>query len=209
MNMVGSNLLALNPTTTAALIAGGVVIVGFFIKYVLDRQPPPTPADKAIISFFVQCFNRPAFKTSFAKEDKEEDYVKAVEDTLTAINTGKLFRRDSTTILKESGSRHELRNAGWRKNMEKVAQDLQNIKQTYTASVKSGKTRVFKYPSDEDAKKNNTESAYFMPDKDPEAIETIDELRDHAIETLVSICREARVASEGLGPLPKKKKNKQ
>lgn len=44
--------------------------------------------DVELIRFYAQCFDRPAFQDPFRQEGSMESFDKAMEDTLTAINTG-------------------------------------------------------------------------------------------------------------------------
>lgn len=60
-----------------------------------------TDGDKEIIKFFVQCFDRPAFHDKIYQEGSMEDFDKAIEDTIIALNTGILRARDGS-ILKQS-----------------------------------------------------------------------------------------------------------
>lgn len=56
---------------------------------------------RKIIKFFVQCFDRPAFHDKIYQEGSMEDFDKAIEDTIIALNTGVLRARDGS-ILKQS-----------------------------------------------------------------------------------------------------------
>ena len=42
--------------------------------------------DKELIKFFVQCFDRPAFQDRIYQEGRMEDFDKAIEDTIIALN---------------------------------------------------------------------------------------------------------------------------
>lgn len=44
--------------------------------------------DKELIKFFIQCFDRPAFHDRICQEGRIEDFDKAIEDTIIALNTG-------------------------------------------------------------------------------------------------------------------------
>ena len=50
--------------------------------------------DKELIKFFVQCFDRPAFQDRIYQEGRMEDFDRAIEDTIIALNTGVLRTRD-------------------------------------------------------------------------------------------------------------------
>lgn len=71
--------------------------------------------DKAIIKFFVQCFDRPAFQDDIYQEGRMEDFDKAIEDTLIALNTGVMRTRDGEK-LKQAEGKSAIQNPIWRKN---------------------------------------------------------------------------------------------
>jgi hypothetical protein len=54
-----------------------------------NSQDPEAALDSDLFGLFA----RPAFTTRFSKEDKEEDFLEAIKDTMTAINTGQLYSR--------------------------------------------------------------------------------------------------------------------
>ena len=60
-----------------------------------------TDNDISLIKFFVQCFDRPAFQDNINQEGRMEDFDKAIEDTIIALNTGILRTRDGA-IIKQS-----------------------------------------------------------------------------------------------------------
>lgn len=47
-----------------------------------------TDEDKELIKFFIQCFDRSAFQDRICQEGRMEDFDKAIEDTIIALNTG-------------------------------------------------------------------------------------------------------------------------
>jgi len=64
------------------------------------RDTAPTPiADVDLIRFYSQCFDRPAFQDYFHQEGSMEAFDRAIEDTITAINTGCLRARDGGSSL--------------------------------------------------------------------------------------------------------------
>jgi hypothetical protein len=170
----------------AALITATVAILGWFVNHALSRRKPPK-SDKDVILFFLKCFDRPAFKTQFDKEVSDEDFIQAIEDTITAINTGKLLHRRDRTVLAEGRDRHQLSNDTWRREMARIESLLQEIRSLYRASIENGRLRVFEY-----------QGHYYMPDRDANTGKRIDELRTGVINAFKSICREAGVQPYGL-----------
>ena len=81
--------------------------------------------DKAIIKFFVQCFDRPAFQDDIYQEGRMEDFDKAIEDTLIALNTGVMRTRDGEK-LKQAEGKSAIQNPIWRKKLDTIA-DMLNL----------------------------------------------------------------------------------
>ena len=67
-------------------------------------------SDVDIIRFYAQCFDRPAFRHPFMPEGYIEAFDRAIEDTITAINTGCLRSRDGG-VLGQGKGKAFLRNA--------------------------------------------------------------------------------------------------
>ena len=83
--------------------------------------------DKAIIKFFVQCFDRPAFQDDIYQEGRMEDFDKAIEDTLIALNTGVMRTRDGEK-LKQAEGKSAIQNPIWRKKLDTIADMLNDIR---------------------------------------------------------------------------------
>lgn len=49
--------------------------------------------DKDLIKFFVECFDQLAFQDDIRQEGRMEDFDKATEDTLIALNTGGMYKK--------------------------------------------------------------------------------------------------------------------
>ena len=74
-----------------------------------------TPAfekDKELVQFYLECFDRPAFQDDIYQEGRMEDFDKAIEDTLIALNTGVLRTRDGS-ILKQADGKSSVQNSLW------------------------------------------------------------------------------------------------
>ena len=83
--------------------------------------------DKAIIKFFVQCFDRPAFQDDIYQEGRMEDFDKAIEDTLIALNTGVMRTRDGEK-LKQAEGKSAIQNPIWRKKLDTIADMLKEMR---------------------------------------------------------------------------------
>lgn len=65
--------------------------------------------DRDILKFFIQCFDRPAFRDAIYQEGCMEDFDEAIADTILALNTGILRTREGH-IIKESSGKSALSN---------------------------------------------------------------------------------------------------
>lgn len=102
------------------------------------RAETASPAgDSEIIRFFAQCFDRPAFQDQFHQEGSMEAFDKAIEDTITAINTGALRARDGGVLTRCKGKAF-LRNPKWREQMDVVVDLLRAIRARYALGRKEG-----------------------------------------------------------------------
>ncbi len=82
-----------------------------------------TSSDIALIKFYLQCFDRPAFQDDIRQEGRMEDFDKAIEDTIIALNTGVLRTRDGN-VLKKAEGKTFLRNQEWRDKLDAVVDVL-------------------------------------------------------------------------------------
>lgn len=82
--------------------------------------PPPSnfqSNDLELLRFYSQCFDRPAFQDPFREEGSMEAFDKAIEDTITAINTGALRSRDGVVLAQAKGKSY-ISNHEWRNRMD-------------------------------------------------------------------------------------------
>lgn len=82
---------------------------------------------KGLIKFFVQCFDRPAFHDRICQEGRMEDFDKAIEDTIIALNTGVLRTRDGS-ILKKSEGKSAIVNPEWREKLDTICDMLVDLR---------------------------------------------------------------------------------
>src|SRR5205823_3481965 len=62
--------------------------------------------DIELLRFYAQCFDRPAFQDPFQQEGSMEAFDRAIEDTITALNTGCLRSRDGTVLQRARGKKY-------------------------------------------------------------------------------------------------------
>jgi len=92
-------------------------------------------SDSDIIRFYAQCFDRPAFQDPFMEEGSMEAFDKAIEDTITAINTGCLRSRDGGVLVKGEGKAF-LHNTEWREQMGVIVDLLRAIRSRYDSAIR-------------------------------------------------------------------------
>ena len=135
--------------------------------------------DKAIIKFFVQCFDRPAFQDDIYQEGRMEDFDKAIEDTLIALNTGVLRTRDGS-ILKQADGKSSVQNSLWREKLYTITDMLTAIRRRLKIAKKENAYST--YGTGEDV-------AYCFYDR--ELAEWLNSTREEILKILSSICKEA------------------
>jgi len=97
--------------------------------------------DVDLIRFFAQCLDRPAFQDKFRDEGSIEALDKAIEDTITAINTGCLRTRDGAVVAQAAG-KSNLQDAMWREQMDGIVDLLRSMRLVYDKGLKLGSIRV-------------------------------------------------------------------
>lgn len=87
--------------------------------------------DIHLIRFYSQCLDRPAFQDAFLRElEVLPNFDKAVEDTITAINTGCLRDRKGKVLDRAKGKSY-LTNHEWREKMDIIVTLLRMIRERY------------------------------------------------------------------------------
>ncbi len=79
--------------------------------------------DIALIGFYVQCLDRPAFRTWFHLELSFADFDQALEDTSLAINTGFWRTRDGAVIERAKG-KSQVINPEWRAKLDQAVGEV-------------------------------------------------------------------------------------
>lgn len=98
-----------------------------------DKQKQWSPGtsvweeDKSLILFYAQCLDRPAFHTPFYAEMSFSAFDKAMEDTVTALNTGYWRTRDGAPIDRAKGKVH-LTHQPWRDKMDRIVAIIEEIR---------------------------------------------------------------------------------
>jgi hypothetical protein len=104
-------------------------------------SPPSKTDDVELLRFYSQCFDRPAFQDPFEREGSMEAFDKAIEDTITAINTGCLRARDGG-ILAQAKGKSFLSNPKWREQMDVIVDLLRAVRSRYSLAVQMGQIHI-------------------------------------------------------------------
>jgi hypothetical protein len=146
------------------------------------RESEMQPGDQDLIRFFAQCFDRPAFQDPFMQEGSMEAFDKAIEDTITAINTGCLRARDGA-ILSQSKGKAFLLNAEWRQQMDVVVDLLRAIRSRYDDALKRGVIHG--------SGRSGWDDYHCI--HDPELADWMDGTRSQVLKVFSEVCKEAGV----------------
>ena len=135
--------------------------------------------DKDLIKFYVQCFDRSAFQDDIHQEGRMEDFDKAIEDTLIALNTGILRTRDGS-IIKQADGKSSVQNPLWREKLYTIADMLTAIRRRLKVAKEEKAYSILGQGED---------VAYCF--YDCELGEWFNSTREEILKILSSICKEA------------------
>lgn len=139
-------------------------------------------SDVDMLCFYGQAFDRPVFQDPFNQEGSMEAFDKAIEDTITAINTGCLRARDGA-ILHQSKGKAFLSNSNWRTQMDVIVDLLRAIRSRYSLALKLGQIQV--------GQPHNGLSWYCVSDSS--VSDWMDGSRTQVIELFSAVCKDAGI----------------
>ena len=96
---------------------------------------PEWEHDRALVLFYAQCLDRPAFRTHFHNELSFSDFDRAIEDTLLALNTGYWRTREGVVIDRSQGKAH-LVNQNWRDRLDRIAEIIEEIRTRFRQALR-------------------------------------------------------------------------
>lgn len=135
--------------------------------------------DKELVQFFVQCFDRPAFQDDIYQEGRMEDFDRAIEDTIVALNTGVLRTRDGIA-LKQAQGKSAIQNPIWREKFEVISDMLASLRR-----------RLKIAEAEKTYSKHGTGGEVFYCFSDRELGDWFNLTRDEILKVLSSVCKEA------------------
>jgi hypothetical protein len=154
-------------------------------RLAIDSPSPKEPArvsDQDLVRFYAQCFDRPAFQDQFMQEGSMEAFDKAIEDTITAINTGSLRSRDGV-VLTSSRGKAFLQNPEWRDQMDVIVDLLRAIRSRYQNAIRLNQLHV---------NEGSKDLTYYCI-HDPALAEWMDTTRAQVIEIFGQVAQAASV----------------
>lgn len=141
-------------------------------------------SDEELIRFYAQCFDRPAFQDHFHQEGSMEAFDRAIEDTITAINTGCLRSRDGAVLARSKGKAF-LSDSKLRERMDVIVDLLRAIRSRYEEARRTGAIHV----------RDHSDGSSFYDIRDPEVAAWMDHTRLQILEIFGETCREMGVAA--------------
>jgi hypothetical protein len=152
----------------------------------VENLIPPTSNsqsnDLELLRFYSQCFDRPAFQDPFREEGSMEAFDKAIEDTITAINTGALRSRDGAILAQAKGKSYII-NHEWRNKMDVIVDLLRAIRSRYVLAVQMGQIHL--------GGEDHGRQWYLL--RDPKIGEWMDDTRTEILRLFSELCNEAGI----------------
>lgn len=102
---------------------------------------PKKNLDSQYLELVRRAFDRPAFTTPFRQEGKMEDFEKAIDDTILALNTGMLRTRDNHVIVDIGFGKSDLVNEGWCTELGKVEGQLLQLRTHVAKALADGRLK--------------------------------------------------------------------
>lgn len=142
-----------------------------------ERQARQYTIDKLKKWKVVYCFDRPAFRDPISQEGRMEDFDKAIEDTIIALNTGILRTRDGS-ILRKSEGKSSVNNDEWREKLNVIGDMLSALRRRLKIAKAAGAYSTY----------GEGEVMYCFSDR--QLGEWFDSTREEIVKILSSICEE-------------------
>jgi len=158
-------------------------------------EPAGKYTDESLVRFYAQCFDRPAFQDPFRIEGSMEAFDKAIEDTITALNTGYLRSRDGA-VLSQAKGKSFLNHAEWRRKLDVVVDLLRAIRSRYADAVKTGAIHV--------SDRGGGDAFYVI--HDDRVAEWMDVTRAEALAVFGDVCRETGVPAPVFPRQPRRRR---
>ncbi|MEK4063259.1 MULTISPECIES: SMEK domain-containing protein [Paenibacillus] len=97
--------------------------------------------DLEILEEIYNCFDRPAFSTPFYQESNLPGFIKAIEGTIEALNTG-VYRLRDGSVIKNISPRSKLNDKGIREVVSSIIDDLIDLRYLYEELIRKNEIKL-------------------------------------------------------------------
>ncbi len=146
--------------------------------------------DIELLRFYAQCFDRPAFQDQFHQEGSMEAFDRAMEDTITAFNTGCLRSRDGPVLQRARGKKF-ISNPEWRTTLDTIVDMLRAIRSRYDFAVRHGQIHLGP----------EADGSSFYCINDQQVAEWMDATRFEIVSLFSGLCDEAGIQGLHFPPI--------
>lgn len=123
-------------------------------KLVADgKLLPEKNLDCKYLEMIRMAFDRPAYTTPFRQEGHMEDFDRAIDDTILALNTGLLRTRDNHVLTEVGFGKSGLANVEWCVELGEVERRLLQLRSEVAKALSTGKLKcchAYCYCGDDD-----------------------------------------------------------
>lgn len=99
--------------------------------------------DMEILEEMYRCFDRPAFSTPFYQESNLPNFIKAIEGTIEALNTG-VYRLRDGSVIKKISPKSSLQDKGTREVLTGIVDDLIELRYLYERLIRENEIELCK-----------------------------------------------------------------
>jgi hypothetical protein len=97
--------------------------------------------DLEILEEMYDCFDRPAFSTPFYQESNLPGFIKAIEGTIEALNTG-VYRLRDGSVIKNISPKSNLKDKGIRVVISSIIDDLIDLMYLYEELIRKSEIKL-------------------------------------------------------------------
>jgi hypothetical protein len=99
-----------------------------------------TLTDNDMLTIIAAVFDRPAFRTPFHEESSIPAFQQAIEDTISALNTG-IWRTPDGSEIRHIPSLHHLRDPQAKAKVAQAVQLVDNLRRQFVSGLRDGKIK--------------------------------------------------------------------
>ena len=103
---------------------------------------PEGSPDTRYLELLGRAFDRPAFSTPFRQEGRMEDFERAIDDTILALNTGVFRTRDGHVIDDVGFGKSSIPQADWQRQLVDIETHLLQLRADVGRAIDSGQLKT-------------------------------------------------------------------